>query len=176
MARKPAQGRAAASTADAAAAAPQEAGVPAPGFTAEQAQGIVAEALKGFEARVKEIVAEALKAHGKGVSAEVAKQLSQGLKEALAEADAEVREPAPEPAVARGMVVEIHQTIRGHSRWLPFMVTHVHEEPGEISGVALSGLPAQTSWMRAAQDFAHVKQGEDHRCWRFLRLEAEGDE
>ena len=73
------------------------------------------------------------------------------------------------------MVVEIHQTIRGKSRWLPFLVTHVHEEDGDISGVAMSGLPAQTSWMRAAQDFAHVKQGEDNRCWRFVRLVPEGD-
>ena len=102
-------------------------------------------------------------------------KLGEAIAAALEAREAETPEPEPEPVVARGMLVEIHQTIRGKSRWLPFLVTHVHEEDGDISGVAMSGLPAQTSWMRAAQDFAHVKQGEDNRCWRFLRLEPEGD-
>ena len=158
MARKPAQSRtaaaapnkdAAAPSTEAAAAAPaDDAAPPPPGVSEDRVLELIAEAFGGD--KLGEAIAAALEAR-------------------------EAETPEPEPFVARGMVVEIHQTIRGKSRWLPFLVTHVHEEDGDISGVAMSGLPAQTSWMRAAQDFAHVKQGEDNRCWRFVRLVPEGD-
>ena len=50
--------------------------------------------------------------------------------------------------------------------WLPFLVTHVHDE-NQVSGVAFSGMPGALGWMnRAAQAFDHVEQGDGIREWR----------
>ena len=50
-------------------------------------------------------------------------------------------------------------------RWLPFLVTAVHDAD-TVSGVAFSGQPAQVGWHRPSQDFAGVTRGERNREWR----------
>ena len=65
-----------------------------------------------------------------------------------------------------GQFVLFRQIMGGRDQQVPFLVTHVHEEDGTISGVAFSGMPQVVQWARCAQDFAHVKQGEDNRQWQ----------
>ena len=65
-----------------------------------------------------------------------------------------------------GQFVLFRQIMGGRDQQLPFLVTHVHEEEGTISGVAFSGMPQVVQWARCAQGFAHVKQGEDNRQWQ----------
>ena len=65
-----------------------------------------------------------------------------------------------------GQLVDFCQKIGATETWVPFVVTHVHPKEKTISGVALSGLPGRVSWGRAAQNFSHVKRGDDHRHWR----------
>ena len=65
-----------------------------------------------------------------------------------------------------GQFVEICQIAHGQKVWLPFMVTHVHED-SMISGVAFSGVPAPVGWgNRGAQPFQGVQQGHDNREWQ----------
>ena len=70
------------------------------------------------------------------------------------------------PEVKVCQFVLFRQIMGGRDQQVPFLVTHVHEEDGAISGVAFSGMPQVVQWARCAQDFAHVKQGDDNRQWQ----------
>ena len=68
-----------------------------------------------------------------------------------------------------GMMVEISQMANSVMKWLPFMVTDVHEDE-TVSGVAFSGMPGPLGWNnRGAQPFHGVEKGSDNRQWRFKR-------
>ena len=71
--------------------------------------------------------------------------------------------------------VLFRQIMGGRDQQLPFLVTHVHEEDGTISGVAFSGMPQVVQWARCAQDFAHVKQGDDNRQWQPMEDEPQSE-
>ena len=65
-----------------------------------------------------------------------------------------------------GQFVEICQIAHGQKVWLPFMVTHVHDE-STVSGVAFTGIPAPVGWgNRGAQPFQGVQHGHDNREWQ----------
>ena len=70
-----------------------------------------------------------------------------------------------------GQFVSIRQVMGGRDQQLPFLVTQVHEEEGTISGVAFSGMPHVVQWARCAQDFTHVKPGNENRQWLPLGVE-----
>ena len=68
-----------------------------------------------------------------------------------------------------GMMVEVSQMANSTMKWLPFMVTDVHEDE-TVSGVAFSGMPGPLGWNnRGAQPFHGVVKGSDNRMWRFKR-------
>ena len=70
-----------------------------------------------------------------------------------------------------GMMVEISQMANSCTmKWLPFMVTDVHEDE-TVSGVALSGMPGPLGWNnRGAQPFHGVEsRAATIGMWRFKR-------
>ena len=59
-----------------------------------------------------------------------------------------------------GMMVEISQMANSVMKWLPFMVTDVHEDE-TVSGVAFSGMPGPLGWNnRGAQPIPRRREGQ----------------
>ena len=75
-----------------------------------------------------------------------------------------------------GMMVEVSQMANTVPKWLPFVITDVHDDD-MVSGVAFSGIPGPLGWNnRGAQPFHGVVKGSDNRMWRFKRGRQASDE